>query len=469
MIEKNTKYHGKFYVVNDSLNKTYFSASLCILDNNKINLELSYSSYIIETVELTNFLNKTYDFYDIQGCILINNNKVDVSLTNCAVSNSNCQISSDAYDEKKCFIHNYLKISAAICVFDILITSTFLIKRGKYKFSALSNWCDSLSNKKSQGSIILESNKNYETVVQNGDKIIIENYFEEIKDSLQVSFVQTGNFNIEFSNSVNILEVIENGRIYNDFFVLMTGQKSNIDKIEVVFDNDLKYYEVYVDRDCCVSSFTNQIYFNFKTLTDNMQIMRNWYEAYKKNNLAYALFFDTIHYREKYLTDILLDAYIRSFEGMFTKYLECKSSFISNNKNKKVIKLIKNTIGNEIDSILETIDENEVMISDYKDKYKKTILDSFAHAYELSLRSRIEYFFQIHENDFKEDFTKYDKNDIISQIVAFRNAYAHADDSKLKDYDIIDFCRFAKKMILVHLFVDILGMKDVQVCLEKMY
>ena len=100
MIEKNTKYHGKFYVVNDSLNKTYFSASLCILDNNKINLELSYSSYIIETVELTNFLNKTYDFYDIQGCILINNNKVDVSLINCAVSNSNCQISSDAYDEK---------------------------------------------------------------------------------------------------------------------------------------------------------------------------------------------------------------------------------------------------------------------------------------------------------------------------------------------------------------------------------
>jgi len=469
MIEKNTKYHGKFYVVNDSLNKTYFSASLCIWDNNKIDLEISYSSNIIETIELTNFLNKTYDFYDIQGCILINNNKVDVSLINCAVSNSNWQISFDAYDEKKCINNNYLKISAAICVFDILITSTFLIKKGKYKFSALSNWCDSLSNKKLQGSIILESNKNYETVVQNGDKIIIENYFEEMKDCSLVSFVQTGAFNIEFSNSVNILEFIENGRIYNDFFVLMTGQKSNIDNFEVVFDNGLKYYEVYVDRDCCVSSFINQICFNFKTLTDNMQIMRNWYEAYKKNNLAYALFFDTIHYREKYLTDILLDAYIRSFEGMFTKYLEGKSSFISNNKNKKVIKLIKNTIGKEIDSILETIDENEVIISDYKDKYKKTILDSFAHAYELSLRSRIEYFFQIHENYFKEDFTKYDKNDIISQIVAFRNAYAHADDSKLKDYDVIDLCRFSKKMILVHLYVDILKMEEFQIELEKMY
>lgn len=291
MIEKNTKYHGKFYVINDLLNKTYFSASLCIWDNNKIDLEISYSSNIIETVELTNFLNKTYDFYDIQGCILINNNKVDVSLINCAVSNSNWQISFDAYDEKKCINHNYLKISAAICVFDILITSTFLIKRGKYKFSALSNLCDSLSNKKLQGSIILESNKNYETVVQNGDKIIIENYFEEIKDSLQVSFVQTGNFNIEFSNSVNILEFIENGRIYNDFFVLMTGQKSSINKFEVVFDNGLEYYEVYVDRDCCVSSFTNQIYFNFKTLTDNMQIMKNWYEAYKKKQFSLCFVF----------------------------------------------------------------------------------------------------------------------------------------------------------------------------------
>lgn len=469
MIEKNTKYHGKFYVVNDSLNKTYFSASLCILDNNKINLELSYSSYIIETVELTNFLNKTYDFYDIQGCISINKKKIDVSLINCAVSNSDCETNSDVYEERKCFNYTYLKISVILCVFDILITSTTLINRGKYKFSALSNWCDSLLTKKSQGSIILESNKNYETVVQNGDKIIIENYFEEMKECPQISFIQTGNFKIEFKNSVKILEVIEYGRIYNDFFVLMTGQKSNIDKFEVIFDNGLKYYEVYVDRDCCGASFTNQVYCDFKTFTDNMQIMKNWYEFYRKTNLAYALFFDTIHYREKYLTDILLDAYVRSFEGMFTKYLDSKSSFISKSKNKGIINSIKDIIEKDIDLILEKIDENKIPIKEYKNKYKKTILDSFTHAYELSLRNRIEYFFQIHDSYFEDDFVKYDKNDIISQIIAFRNAYAHADDSKLKDYDVIDLCRFSKKMILVHLYVDILEMEEFQIKLEKMY
>ena len=67
---------------------------------------------------------------------------------------------------------------------------------------------------------------------------------------------------------------------------------------------------------------------------------------------------------------------------------------------------------------------------------------------------------RIPENHFIDEFNKYNKNEIIVQIIQFRNAYAHADDSRLNIESLFTLIRFIKKMILVHLYSDILELDN---------
>lgn len=52
-------------------------------------------------------------------------------------------------------------------------------------------------------------------------------------------------------------------------------------------------------------------------------------------------------------------------------------------------------------------------------------------------------------------------------MIQFRNAYAHADDSKLNIENIFTLIRFIKKMILVHLYSDILQIITYEIDLAK--
>lgn len=82
-------------------------------------------------------------------------------------------------------------------------------------------------------------------------------------------------------------------------------------------------------------------------------------------------------------------------------------------------------------------------------------------------RIRINLFFDIHKEHFENDFKDYDKNEIIKQMLSFRNAYAHADDSKLSNNNIFTLLRFTKKMILVHLYSDILNNKEFYINIKE--
>ncbi len=208
-------------------------------------------------------------------------------------------------------------------------------------------------------------------------------------------------------------------------------------------------------------------YFTFEYLINNLHILKKWYLYYKNTNLAYALFFDTFHFKERYMTDMLLDSYIRSFEGMLTKYFSINAYFISGSKNQKIVKEIKNSIEETINAILENYKNYKYKIENYIDKYKQTILESFSHSYELSFRARINLFLDNHAKFFEADFKQYNKDEIIQQIIKFRNAYAHADDSKLNTDDIFKLIRFTKKMILIHLYSDVLSIDVVQIDLNK--
>ena len=113
-----------------------------------------------------------------------------------------------------------------------------------------------------------------------------------------------------------------------------------------------------------------------------------------------------------------------------------------------------------IETSLKKFDTEKFKIDNYLERYKQTVLDSFSHAYELSFKNRIELFFDLHENHFIDEFNKYNRNEIISQMIQFRNAYAHADDSKLNNKSLFTLIRFIKKMILVHLYSDVLELDN---------
>ncbi len=120
-----------------------------------------------------------------------------------------------------------------------------------------------------------------------------------------------------------------------------------------------------------------------------------------------------------------------------------------------------------INAVLKNHKDDTCKIENYTDKYKETILESFSHSYELSFRARINLFLDNHAKFFEDDFKQYNKDVIIKQIIKFRNAYAHADASKLSTNDIFTLIRFTKKMILVHLYSDILDMDKIQIDLNK--
>lgn len=457
-IKDNTKYPGKFYILTDPLNEIFFNALFSISDKGKIEIEISYSKSLIETVKLTNFIEHTFQFYDIQGTIMIGSKRHSISLLNCSLDYCNWHESFDSKNETNCICNRYVKISAVAYLLDVLVDSQKKIKTALFKFSALSMWADLLIGEKNNNVFSIPFEKSWSTTTSEGNEIIIKNYLEEKKQNMQVSYLQDACFIINYIEYKNFQEYVEYGRIYNDFFVLMTGRKSDIEKFYISFENDSKQYEVIVNYRTCNPIFTEESYFHFEYFTHHLSAINNWYNYYKNTNLAYALFFDTFHFRERYMTDMLLDAYIRSFEGMITKYYFINGYFISGNKNKNIIKKIKDSINSDMNDILNEYKQDSYKIEGYLEKYKQTVLDSFSHSYELSLKTRINLFLDFHACIFDEDFHTFDREEIIKKIIAFRNAYAHADNSKLENNDLFTLIRFTKKMILVHLFSDILNL-----------
>lgn len=457
-ITPNTKYPGKFHVIADSLNGIDFNAQFSISDKGKIEIEVSYSEPLIETIALTNFIEHTFQLYDIQGSIMIGSKRHSISLLNCFLSSCNWQESFDSKNVTNCICNHYVKISASAYILDVLVDSKTKIERGIFKFSALSMWADLLMGEKNNNILSIPFEKSWSTTTCEGNEITIKNCLEEKKQNMQSSYIQDAKFIINFIESKNFQEYLAYGRIYNDFFVLMTSRKSDIVKFYLSFENDSKTYEVIVNYRTCNPIFSEDSYFHFEYLIHNLSAINNWYSYYKKTNLAYALFFDTFHFRDRYMTDTLLDAYIRSFEGMITKYYSINGYFISGNRNQKIIQELKNSINSKINDILTDYKNDSYKIERYLEKYKQTILDSFSHSYELSLRTRINLFLDLHFSYFEEDFNDFDREDIIKKLISFRNAYAHADDSKLENNDLFTLIRFTKKMILVHLFSDILNL-----------
>ncbi len=452
----NTKCPGKFYVLTDSLKETNFNAQLSLSGKGKIEIEISYSEPLIETIELTNFIEHTFHFYDIQGTIMIGSKKHSISLLNCSLNSCNWQDSFDSMNQTNCICNHYAKISANAYILDVLVNSKTKIKSGRFKFSALSMWADLLIGERRNNILSVPFEESWSTTTSEGNVITIKNYLEEKKQNFQTSYFQDAKFIIKFNEGKNFQEYLEYGRIYNDFFVLMTGRKSDIERFYLSFENDSNLYEVIVNYRTCDPVFTEESYFHFEYLTHHLSAINNWYDYYKNTNLAYALFFNTFHFREKYMTDMLLDAYIRSFEGMITKYYSINEYFISANKNKKIIKKIKDRINSYINDILIDYKNDSYKIDGYLEKYKQTILDSFSHSYELSLKTRINLFLDLHSSYFEEDFTDFDREDIVRKLISFRNAYAHADDSNLENNELFTLVQFTKKMILVHLYTDIL-------------
>ena len=455
-ITTNTKYPGRFHILTDSLNGINFNALFFKSDKGTIEIEVSYSEPLIETIDLSNFIEHTFQFYDIQGTVMIGSKRHKISLLNCSLSSCNWHESFDSNSETNCICNRYVKISAVAYLLDILVDSQTKIKTGLFKFSALSMWADLLIGERNNNILSIPFEKSWSTTTSEGNEITIKDFLEEKKQNFQTSYFQDAKFIIKFNEGKNFQEYLEYGRIYNDFFVLMTGRKSDIEKFYLSFENDSNLYEVIVNYRTCKPIFTEESYFHFEYLTHHLSAINNWYRYYKKTNLAYALFFDAFHFRERYMTDTLLDAYIRSFEGMITKYYSINGYFISGNKNKNIIKKIKDSINSKINDILIDYKNDSYKIDGYLEKYKQTILDSFSHSYELSLKTRINLFLDLHSSYFEEDFNDFDREDIVRKLISFRNAYAHADDSKLENNELFTLVQFTKKMILVHLYSDIL-------------
>lgn len=466
-LQKNLKYPGKFSIQSESLKEVFFDAQIFGEEENSFEMEITYSSPVIETVELTNFIEHTFQFYDIQGFIFIGNKKHEISLLHCSLNKTNWCESFDSKDRRKNFSNHYIKINIGAYVLDTKIDSTSHFSEANFKFSALSMWADMLNGDVVNDNLTIPYKKEWKTTVDTGDELIIKNYLEENKRNKQTSYIQTAELNIVFAEIKSFEEYLEYGRIYNDFFVLMTGRKSDIENFSFTLQDTNRVYEVFVNYRTCHPEFSEQSYFHFEYLTQNLNALNHWFTYYKKTNLAYALFFDTVHFKERYMTDMLLDAYLRSFEGMITKFYFLNDYFITGNKNKKIISNVKKSINSQIDEILNNYKSEQYKIGNYLEKYKQTILDSFSHSYELSFKSRIDLFLNFHQGFFVEDFNKYNREEIIQQMIQFRNAYAHADDSNLSIDNIFTLIRFTKKMILVHLYSDILQINDYEIDLAK--
>lgn len=466
-LQKNLKYPGKFSIQNESLKDVFFDAQIYLAEENAFEMEISYSSPVIETIELTNFIEHTFQFYDIQGLIFIGNKKHEISLLRCSLNKTNWCESFDSKDQHKNFSNHYIKINVGAYVLDAKIDSNSPLSKANFKFSALSMWADMLNGNVINNNLTIPYKNEWKTIVDTGDELIIKNYLEEYKRNNQTSYIQTAELNIIFKESKSFEEFLDCGRIYNDFFVLTTGRKSDIERFSFTLQNTNRMYEVFVNYRTCHPEFSEQSYFHFEFLIQNLNALNHWFTYYKKTNLAYALFFDTIHFKERYMTDMLLDAYLRSFEGMITKFYFLNDYFISGNKNKKIINNIKKTINSQVDETLGEFKSEQYKIEDYLEKYKQTILDSFSHSYELSFKSRIDLFLDLHQDFFVEDFNNYNRDEIIQQMIQFRNAYAHADDSKLSIDNIFTLIRFTKKMLLVHLYSDILQINNYAIDLAK--
>lgn len=463
----NEKYPGQFWILKDSLKETPFNALLYVSGEGKIDIEISYPDFLVENVELTNFLNSSDELFDVQGRVMVGHVMYNVSLFCCSTININSHFFVKSRD--KSMFHQYLKIRAAAYVLGVLVDSKTRIVRGEFKFSALSHWCDGLQCKESGGEICLQAHNQYSTKTKNGDELILHNDYEKKNMGQRVLFEQTGSLEIKFSQSCVFEEVLDYGRIYNDFFALITNQKSNIMEEYIYFESDQNKYKLVTEDQMFCATPSEQVGFSFKSLTNNMSILHDWYDSYKNTNLAYALFFDSYHNRERYKLDVLIDTYVRSFEGMITRHYREKKLFMSRNANKQIIDKIKKSIEPCLDAILTIGMKYSGDMPDYMSKYKQTILSGLAHVYELSLRNRIDYFLDLHSKYFEHDFKKYDKDKIIKEIIKFRNAYAHADDSKMSNEDIFILCRFLKKMILVHLFSDVLKIDDFKIELADIY
>lgn len=96
---------------------------------------------------MTNFLEHAFDFYDIQGFILVNGKKHYISLLNCSLRKCDWYDFSDSKDENKKLYNHHVKISIGASVLDAKINSTSAICNAEFKFSALSIWVDLLKGK----------------------------------------------------------------------------------------------------------------------------------------------------------------------------------------------------------------------------------------------------------------------------------------------------------------------------------
>ena len=198
---KNTKhirYSGKFSIQVESLKNIFFEAQLFVIDNRSFDMEIPYSSPLIETVELTNFIEHSLEFYDIQGIILIGNKKHEISLLHCSLSNNNWCESFDSKDEKKCFHNRYVKINVGAYILDAKVNSNSPISKAEFKFSALSMWADMLEKKKKNNVLSIPKTKEWKTITNNKEELIIKNYFETERRNNQVSYIQTAKLIVIF-------------------------------------------------------------------------------------------------------------------------------------------------------------------------------------------------------------------------------------------------------------------------------
>lgn len=477
MLEKGEKYQGRFWIVDGELQKTKFNAELEINTDNKIELTILYQGLLIETPELTNFLH-TIDFYDIQGIILIGSKKTNISLLRCFSRARNSYSLFDGKDTTNCFDTQRVLVEVTACLVGKLIASSSEITAAVFQFSALSMWADLLAVNGSNSSKSISDDKTWTVQTEGNDTLELKNYWKEDLRNQQVSLQQDASFEIQFNKVKDFTEYLDYAQIYNDFFVLMTGRKSDVETFGIYFNGDTRKYEYVVDYTSCSPVFTETCYFHFKFLTENMFCLNKWFTSYQNAHLAYALFFDTYQFAERYLSDTLLDAYIRAFEGMITVFYKRNGCFITGSQNYKIVTEVKDTLKSKLGEIIipDPKSGNGDQKKNYSDLYKTTLLESFSHSYELSLRNRIGMFLDEKKLFFSEDYQMKDfptkqgnenpYDEILSQIISFRNAYAHGDDSTIKKNNLSILSKFCKKMILIHLYTDILGLTDVKIPLE---
>lgn len=478
MLEKGKKYPGKFWIAEAKLQKTKFNAELEINTGNKIELTILYQESFIETCELTNFLH-TVKSYDIQGIVLIDSKRTEISLLKCYFRSRNFYSLFDGKDTTNCFDTQRVLVEATACLVGKLIDSNSEITAAEFQFSALSMWADLLEVNDLNSSEKKSDDKHWTVQTEEKNKLELKNYWNKILRNRQVSLQQDASLGIQFNEVKNFTQYLDYSRIYNDFFVLMTGRKSDVETFGVYFKCDTRKYEYVVDYKSCFPVFTETCYFHFKFLTENMSCLKKWFVRYKSANLAYALFFNTYHFREKYYDDTLLDTYIRAFEGMITVYYKRNGCFITGSQNDKIVTEVKDTLRSKLEEIVipNPNSGTEEQKKNYPNLYKKTLLESFSHSYELSLRNRIGMFLDEKKLFFSDDYQLKDfttkqgnenpYDEILSQIISFRNAYAHGDDSKIQENNLSILSKFCKKMILIHLYTDILGLTDVNIPLEK--